>query len=160
MKNFLLEYLKKNSILKGNFTLSSGEKSSYYIDARISTLSSESLGDIHRTELFYTNDDGLYFLKLNDKDAPDLKGIEGLKKEDKIEKILELFRESRIKIHDGRAKIPDVPPGLAIHNTWSVNKPGTTLFLFSIIGSGIVSIGLYRWLNLAAISLVISRCCI
>ena len=38
-----------------------------------------SLGDIHRTELFYTNDEGLYLLKLNDKDAPDLKGIEGLK---------------------------------------------------------------------------------
>jgi len=51
MKNFLLEYLKKNSILKGNFTLSSGEKSSYYIDARISTLSSESLGSI--AEIFY-----------------------------------------------------------------------------------------------------------
>jgi orotate phosphoribosyltransferase len=52
MKNFLLDYLKKNSILKGDFTLSSGEKSNYYIDARISTLSSESLGII--AEIFYS----------------------------------------------------------------------------------------------------------
>lgn len=51
MKNFLLEYLKKHSILKGDFTLSSGEKSSYYIDARISTLSSDSLSVI--AEIFY-----------------------------------------------------------------------------------------------------------
>ncbi|NSW88332.1 orotate phosphoribosyltransferase [bacterium] len=51
MKNFLLDYLKNHSILKGDFTLSSGEKSSYYIDARISTLSAESLGII--TEIFY-----------------------------------------------------------------------------------------------------------
>ena len=43
-----------------------------------------SLGDIHRTELFYTNDEGLYLLKLNDKDAPDLKGIEGLKEKIKL----------------------------------------------------------------------------
>ena len=100
-----------------------------------------SLGDIHRTELFYTNDEGLYLLKLNDKDAPDLKGIEGLKREDKIDKILQLFRESRIKIHDGRAKIPDVPPGLAIHNTWSVNKPGTTLFMpVTDLSAGLINI--------------------
>lgn len=52
MKNFLLEYLKKHSILKGDFTLSSGEKSSYYIDARISTLSAESLSII--TDFFYS----------------------------------------------------------------------------------------------------------
>ena len=56
MKNFLLDYLKKNSILKGDFTLSSGEKSNYYIDARISTLSSESLGII--AEIFYSKISG------------------------------------------------------------------------------------------------------
>ena len=43
MKNLLLDSLKKESILKGEFVLSSGEKSNYYIDARISTLSSISL---------------------------------------------------------------------------------------------------------------------
>ena len=45
-----------------------------------------SLGDIHRTELFYTNDDGLYLVKLHDQLPSDLRGIEGLSKEKKIEK--------------------------------------------------------------------------
>ncbi len=51
MKNLLLDLLKKESILKGEFVLSSGEKSDYYIDARISTLSSVSLGYI--ADIFY-----------------------------------------------------------------------------------------------------------
>jgi Orotate phosphoribosyltransferase len=51
MKNLLLDSLKKESILKGEFVLSSGEKSNYYIDARISTLSSISLGYI--ADIFY-----------------------------------------------------------------------------------------------------------
>jgi orotate phosphoribosyltransferase len=62
MKNFLLNYLKENSILNGEFTLSSGEKSSYYIDARISTLSAESLGVI--TDIFYEKitNKGLFYV--------------------------------------------------------------------------------------------------
>ena len=51
MKDLLLSSLRKNSILKGDFVLSSGEKSDYYIDARTSTLSAESLGCI--ADIFY-----------------------------------------------------------------------------------------------------------
>ena len=100
-----------------------------------------SLGDIHRTELFYTNDDGLYLVKLHDQLPSDLRGIEGLSKEKKIEKILELFKASRVKIHDGRANLPMDPPGLAIHNTWSVNKPGTTLMMpVTDLSAGLINI--------------------
>ncbi len=100
-----------------------------------------SLGDIHRTELFYTNDDGLYLVKLHDQLPSDLRGIEGLSKEKKIEKILQLFKASRVKIHDGRADLPMNPPGLAIHNTWSVNKPGTTLMMpVTDLSAGLINI--------------------
>ena len=51
MKDQLKSFLKKFSILKGDFTLSSGEKSSYYIDARICSLSSEPLSII--SSLFF-----------------------------------------------------------------------------------------------------------
>ena len=51
MKDQLKSFLKEFSILKGDFTLSSGEKSSYYIDARICSLSSEPLGLI--SSLFF-----------------------------------------------------------------------------------------------------------
>ena len=100
-----------------------------------------SLGDIHRTELFFTNNDGLFLIKQHDKSPSDLKGIEGLNNEEKIVKILELFKESKIKIHDGRADLPTVPPGLAIHNTWSVNKPGTTLMMpVTDLSAGLINI--------------------
>ena len=39
----LKEILKKQSILRGEFTLSSGKKSNYYIDARLTTLYHEGV---------------------------------------------------------------------------------------------------------------------
>ena len=48
MKDELKKYLEELSILKGDFTLSSGKKSDYYIDARICTLSSKPLALISR----------------------------------------------------------------------------------------------------------------
>jgi len=40
-KHRLLELIKKEALFKGDFTLSSGKKSGYYIDMRLVTLSSE-----------------------------------------------------------------------------------------------------------------------
>ncbi len=51
MKNELKKYLTQLSIIKGDFILSSGEKSNYYIDARLCTLSSKPLSII--TSIFY-----------------------------------------------------------------------------------------------------------
>ena len=61
MKDLLLSSRSMNSILKGDFVLSSGEKSDYYIDARTSTLSAESLGCI--ADIFYQQIDKLKFVK-------------------------------------------------------------------------------------------------
>lgn len=44
--------LKNKSILKGNFTLASGNKSSYYIDARLTTLDSEGINLISKIFLY------------------------------------------------------------------------------------------------------------
>jgi hypothetical protein len=88
-----------------------------------------ALGDVHRTELFYTNDEGTYMIKMHDKKPEDFRGLEGLSREKRIDKIVELFRESKVKIHDGRADLPSKPPGIAAHNLWNVNKPGTSVFM-------------------------------
>lgn len=88
-----------------------------------------ALGDVHRTELFYTNDEGTYMVKLHDKKPSDFRGLEGMGRHERIDAILELFRASRIKIEDSRADLPKGPPGLASHNMWNVNKPGTTVFM-------------------------------
>ncbi len=111
------------------------------LEVKFTSKTIPSLGDIHRTELFYTNDSGLYLVKQHDKSPSDLKGIEALNKEEKITKILELFEESKIKIHDGRANLPTTPPGLAIHNTWNVNMPGTTLMIpVTDLSAGLINI--------------------
>ena len=88
-----------------------------------------ALGDVHRTELFYTNDDGLYMIKMHDRRAKDFEGLEKMTRHQRVDRILELFRESRIKLSDGRADLPSKPPGIAAHNLWNVNKPGTTVFM-------------------------------
>lgn len=88
-----------------------------------------ALGDVHRTELFYTNDEGLYMIKMHDKRPDDFEGLEKMTREHRIDRILELFRESKIKLEDGRGDLPSKPPGIAGHNLWNVNKPGTTVFM-------------------------------
>jgi len=88
-----------------------------------------ALGDVHRTELFYTNDDGLYMVKMHDQVAEDFQGLEKMTRTQRVDAILEMFRKSRIKLQDGRADLPSQPPGIAAHNLWNVNKPGTTLFM-------------------------------
>lgn len=88
-----------------------------------------ALGDVHRTELFYTNDEGLYMIKMHDQLAHDFEGLEKMTKIQRVDRILQLFRESKIKLQDGRADLPNQPPGIASHNLWNVNKPGTTLFM-------------------------------
>ena len=52
-----------------------------------------------------------------------------MSREEKMEKVLELYRESLIKIEDGRADLPDKMPGLFEFNQWNTNKPGTTVFI-------------------------------
>ncbi len=88
-----------------------------------------ALGDVHRTELFYTNDEGLYMVRMHDQRAEDFQGLEKLTRHERVDRMLELFRNSRVKLSDGRADLPSKPPGIASHNLWNVNKPGTTVFM-------------------------------
>lgn len=88
-----------------------------------------ALGDVHRTEVFYTNDEGTYMIKMHDKKPDNFRGLEGLSREERVDRILELFKESKVKIEDRRADLPNRPPGIASHNLWNVNKSGTTVFM-------------------------------
>ena len=100
-----------------------------------------SLGDIHRTEIFYTNDEGTYLVKQSDKVMNSLKGIGHLSENKRIDLITQLFDECRIKLSNKRAQLPKKPPGLAIHNTWNVNKPGSTLVIpVTDLSAGLINI--------------------
>ena len=85
----------------------------------------------HGTELFFTNDEGLYFIDVK-KMLPqnhELDMFFKMSRNQKIERILELYRESLVKLEDGRADLPDKMPGLFDFNQWNTNKPGTSVFI-------------------------------
>ncbi len=85
--------------------------------------------NVHATELFYTNDDGLYLAKIRDTVADDVSLFEGLTEEESFERVIDLFNENKIKLEDGRGDLPDRMPALFDFNEWNANKPGTTLFV-------------------------------
>ncbi len=51
-KKLLLEILKQRSLLKGDFTLASGQKSNFYLDARLTTLSPDGINLISHCFLY------------------------------------------------------------------------------------------------------------
>lgn len=83
----------------------------------------------HSTELFYTNDDGVYMVKLFDLMPEDTSIFTNLSREQQMEKVLGLFNSSKIKLEDGRADLPKGEPGLFDFNAWNCNKPGTSFFI-------------------------------
>jgi hypothetical protein len=80
----------------------------------------------HGTELFYTNDEGTYMVKLRDKVPSQMQEFASL---DDREKIVQAFRANTDKLSDGRLGIPMVPGITQPFNWWNSNQPGTTLFM-------------------------------
>lgn len=85
----------------------------------------------HGTELFYTNDSGLYHVDvkhmLPGKNEVDV--FFRMSREERMQRVLDLYRESLNKLEDGRADLPDKMPGLFDFNQWNTNKPGTSVFI-------------------------------
>lgn len=80
----------------------------------------------HGTELFFTNDEGTYMVKMKDKQPKKMVEFEN---EDDWENIIDSFRANTVKIGDGRLDIP-MSTGITLpFNQWNVNKPGSTLFM-------------------------------
>ncbi len=85
----------------------------------------------HGTELFFTNDSGLYHVNVKNMlpKKGELDMFFRLSREEKMQRVLELYKESLVKLEDGRADLPDRMPGLFDFNQWNTNKPGTSLFI-------------------------------
>jgi hypothetical protein len=80
----------------------------------------------HGTALFYTNDDGVYMMKLRDLPRERLEEIASMSEYDRA---IALFREHRVKLSDSRLDLPRRQPAILCANLWNANKPGTTLFI-------------------------------
>ena len=85
----------------------------------------------HGTELFFTNDDGLYMLKMFDEvpDAGEVSTLSGKSTEAQVDWLLDLYRRAKVELQPGRAPLPTTLPGLFDFNQWNANQPGTTLFV-------------------------------
>ncbi len=85
----------------------------------------------HGTELFFTNDEGLYHVDVKHMlpKHHELDMFFKMDREDRIARLMELYRESLVKLEDGRADLPDRMPGLFNFNEWNTNKPGTSVYI-------------------------------
>ncbi len=85
----------------------------------------------HGTELFFTNDSGLYYVDVKHMLPKDkeLDMFFRMDRQERMNRVLELYRESLVKLEDGRADLPDRMPGLFDFNQWNTNKPGTSVFI-------------------------------
>jgi hypothetical protein len=83
------------------------------------------------TELFFTNDDGTFFVDVPAL-VPDPQEIASGSAGDhdaQLARMVDLYRRACVRIGDGRADLPTGPPGLFAFNSWNANQPGTTLFI-------------------------------
>jgi hypothetical protein len=85
----------------------------------------------HGTELFFTNDDGLYLLDMFGlvPEPGEISTLSGKDQDAQAMYILEMYRRARTELSPGRAPLPTTLPGLFDFNQWNANKPGTTLFI-------------------------------
>jgi hypothetical protein len=85
----------------------------------------------HGTELFFTNDDGLYLLDLFGMvpEPGEIATLSGRAEDEQVAWILELHRRAKVELLPQRAPLPRGLPGLFDFNQWNANQPGTTLFI-------------------------------
>lgn len=85
----------------------------------------------HGTELFWSNDEGLWWLNIFGMvpEPGEISMVSGLSIDRQADFVVDLFRRARVKLKDGRAELPTTLPGLFDFNQWNANKPGTTLFV-------------------------------
>lgn len=85
-----------------------------------------SAAGIHTSEFFFTDDRGVYFLPT--RDAPALAQREADGSVD-VQALLAEHRGRIRKLTEGRLNIPASEPHMEGHNTWCVNRPGSTLII-------------------------------
>ncbi|MGI9533729.1 MAG: hypothetical protein ACR2NW_02160 [Thermodesulfobacteriota bacterium] len=85
-----------------------------------------SSAGFHTSELFYTDDNGVYFLPT--RDAPSLTELDSENSLD-LKDYLDKHRSRIQKIFDKRLHIPRNTDHMEAHNHWCANTPGSTLII-------------------------------
>lgn len=85
-----------------------------------------SAAGFHTSEIFFTDDQGVYILPV--RDAPALPKHDPATPEG-LDALLDAHRQRIRKLRDGRLHIPAAEPYMEGHNTWCVNRPGSLLVI-------------------------------
>ena len=85
-----------------------------------------SAAGFHTSEVFFTNDDGVYLFATRDAPALVEPQTDG---PPELETLLAVHRPRIRKLADGRLRIPPQEPYMEGHNTWCVNRPGSLLLI-------------------------------
>ncbi|HRW09959.1 MAG TPA: hypothetical protein P5121_32880 [Caldilineaceae bacterium] len=80
----------------------------------------------HSSELFFTDDIGVYLFETRDQPALVERAEDG---SIELAEMLAAHRQCIRKLSDGRLKLPAEPPFVARHNTWCANLPGSLLLI-------------------------------
>ena len=85
-----------------------------------------SAAGFHTSEVFFTDDEGVYLFATRDAPALTERAADGTLD---VDDLLAAHRARIRKLADGRLHIPAAEPYMEGHNTWCVNRPGTTLLI-------------------------------
>ena len=85
-----------------------------------------SAAGFHTTDFFFTDDHGVYFLPTRDAPALVDPATDG---DFDLDKWIAAHKARIRKIADGRLHLPAEEPYIEGHNTWCVNRPGSTLLI-------------------------------
>jgi hypothetical protein len=83
-----------------------------------------SAAGFHTSEFFFTDDNGVYFFPTRDAGSLVQRDDDGNLD---LNSWLEAHRKRIRKLADGRLNIPPEEPYMEGHNTWCVNRPGSTM---------------------------------
>jgi hypothetical protein len=85
-----------------------------------------SAAGFHTSQVFFTNDEGVYLLDTRDAPALAERGADGALD---LDEVLEALRGRVRRLAEGRVGVPPQVPFVEAHNTWVVNQPGTLLVI-------------------------------
>lgn len=85
-----------------------------------------SAAGFHTSEIFFTNDEGVYFFPTRDAPALAEPTADGAMD---LEALLQAHRARIRQLSDGRLFLPPQEPYFEGHNTWCVNRPGSLLII-------------------------------
>ncbi len=107
------------------FTVNESEHLSNY-SLRLTGRTVPSAATICTTELFFTDDTGIYITRTRDVTPDRLREFEN---QDDIARVIAISRAATLQLSAQRLSLPVEAPHYDEHNFWNSNKPGTTLFM-------------------------------